>query len=87
MWRRSRIAQASACYQPDTIPIKKGPPFGNPFKNGGQGGNRTPDTGIFNPLLYQLSYLAGCNPEALRRPRMIAAGGIPGKSFSHINMA
>ena len=26
---------------------------------GGQGGNRTPDTGIFNPLLYQLSYLAG----------------------------
>ena len=26
--------------------------------NGGQGGNRTPDTGIFNPLLYQLSYLA-----------------------------
>ena len=25
---------------------------------GGQGGNRTPDTGIFNPLLYQLSYLA-----------------------------
>ena len=27
--------------------------------HGGQGGNRTPDTGIFNPLLYQLSYLAG----------------------------
>ena len=27
-------------------------------RNGGQGGNRTPDTGIFNPLLYQLSYLA-----------------------------
>jgi hypothetical protein len=26
--------------------------------NGGQRGNRTPDTGIFNPLLYQLSYLA-----------------------------
>ncbi len=25
---------------------------------GGQRGNRTPDTGIFNPLLYQLSYLA-----------------------------
>ena len=26
--------------------------------NGGRGGNRTPDTGIFNPLLYQLSYPA-----------------------------
>ena len=25
---------------------------------GGQGGNRTCDTRIFNPLLYQLSYLA-----------------------------
>lgn len=27
-------------------------------ENGGQRGNRTPDTRIFNPLLYQLSYLA-----------------------------
>jgi hypothetical protein len=26
--------------------------------NGGQGQNRTADTGIFSPLLYQLSYLA-----------------------------
>ena len=26
--------------------------------NGGQGGSRTPDTRIFSPLLYQLSYLA-----------------------------
>src|SRR5690606_37719006 len=26
---------------------------------GGQGQNRTADTGIFSPLLYQLSYLAG----------------------------
>jgi hypothetical protein len=26
---------------------------------GGQGQSRTADTGIFNPLLYQLSYLAG----------------------------
>ena len=24
----------------------------------GQGGNRTPDTWIFSPLLYQLSYLS-----------------------------
>ena len=28
------------------------------FRSGGRGGNRTPDTGIFNPLLYQLSYPA-----------------------------
>ena len=28
------------------------------FANGGQGVNRTPDTRIFSPLLYQLSYLA-----------------------------
>src|SRR3546814_5638864 len=27
--------------------------------HGGRGGNRTPDTGLFNPLLYQLSYPAG----------------------------
>ena len=27
-------------------------------ENGGQTRNRTTDTGIFNPLLYQLSYLA-----------------------------
>ncbi len=26
-------------------------------KNGAQGQNRTADTGIFSPLLYQLSYL------------------------------
>ena len=37
--------------------------------NGGQGRNRTADTRIFSPLLYQLSYLAtlGCAREAARR--------------------
>jgi hypothetical protein len=30
---------------------------------GGQGRNRTTDTRIFNPLLYQLSYLAGKSPR------------------------
>ena len=30
----------------------------HPRKDGGQGRNRTTDTRIFNPLLYQLSYLA-----------------------------
>jgi hypothetical protein len=37
---------------------EKGLHFCKPFLYGGQRGNRTPDTGIFNPLLYQLSYLA-----------------------------
>jgi hypothetical protein len=31
---------------------------GSRFEFGGQGRNRTVDTRIFNPLLYQLSYLA-----------------------------
>ncbi len=30
-------------------------------KNGGKGGDRTHDTRIFSPLLYQLSYLATRN--------------------------
>ncbi len=33
------------------VAIEKG------LKNGAQGQNRTADTGIFSPLLYQLSYL------------------------------
>src|SRR5690554_850564 len=42
------------------VPATKSP-LGSGLRgpDGGQGGNRTPDTGIFNPLLYQLSYLAG----------------------------
>ncbi len=34
--------------------------------SGGRGGNRTPDTGIFNPLLYQLSYPASVLGNASR---------------------
>ena len=33
------------------------PPIGTGL-DGGQGQNRTADTGIFSPLLYRLSYLA-----------------------------
>src|SRR5690606_28077540 len=45
------------------------------FIDGGRGGNRTPDTGIFNPLLYQLSYPAirrgvgPCEPAMIRMRR------------------
>ena len=45
------------------------------FRNGGRGGNRTPDTGIFNPLLYQLSYPATAGNE----PRMIRIAPVAGK--------
>jgi hypothetical protein len=37
---------------------KKRPAFLQVFEHGGRGRNRTADTGIFNPLLYQLSYSA-----------------------------
>jgi hypothetical protein len=43
------------------LPLIPGQPSGpqkRPVKNGGQGQNRTADTGIFSPLLYRLSYLA-----------------------------
>ena len=40
-------------------------------KSGGQGRNRTADTGIFSPLLYQLSYLARF--PAWASPKMRAA--------------
>ena len=38
-------------------------------KYGGQGQNRTADTGIFSPLLYQLSYLALEMKRVLNRAR------------------
>ena len=38
--------------------------------NGAQGRNRTADTGIFNPLLYQLSYLGKSEVSTLERPRI-----------------
>ena len=37
--------------------------------SGAQGRNRTTDTGIFNPLLYQLSYLGAGRRVFNRRPR------------------
>ncbi len=39
------------------------------FERGGQGRNRTADTGIFSPLLYQLSYLAERLVAFVRRVR------------------
>jgi hypothetical protein len=45
---------------------------------GGQRGNRTPDTRIFNPLLYQLSYLAD---QALLDTKPAIRGDI----LAHVN--
>ncbi|MEY4748983.1 MAG: hypothetical protein RIQ60_1197 [Pseudomonadota bacterium] len=39
---------------------------------GGQGRNRTTDTRIFNPLLYQLSYLALREAELYHQKQLIA---------------
>ena len=45
-------------------PKRKRRPLGAPFAFGGLGRNRTTDTRIFNPLLYQLSYQAlFCSPR------------------------
>ena len=44
-------------------------------RNGAQGRNRTTDTRIFNPLLYQLSYLGILTENAVEAPRR-AVGGV-----------
>lgn len=41
-----------------TDPVRTGKPCERRLGYGGRGRNRTADTGIFNPLLYQLSYSA-----------------------------
>jgi hypothetical protein len=47
----------------------------------GQGRNRTTDTRIFSPLLYQLSYLAAGGGRVLNRPGSRAVKPLP--SLSH----
>lgn len=56
----------------DWARLEKKAPTERSLEDGGQGRNRTADTGIFNPLLYQLSYLATKTPPRsleLRRAR------------------
>ena len=50
-----------------------------PLKNGAQSWNRTSDTRIFSPLLYQLSYLGNCLGGAVYFN--LAAGGVGGPPF------
>ena len=42
--------------------------LGKSVLSGGQGRNRTTDTRIFSPLLYQLSYLAAVGERVRIRP-------------------
>ena len=48
-WRKNKAPQRLKPLQGLTFIVDR---------NGGRGRNRTADTGIFNPLLYQLSYPA-----------------------------
>lgn len=50
-----------------------------PLGNGAQSWNRTSDTRIFSPLLYQLSYLGNCLGGAVYFN--LAAGGVGGPPF------
>lgn len=54
---------------------RRNPARGGVSESGGQGRNRTADTGIFNPLLYQLSYLAA--PGSTGSPLLNIRGGLP----------
>ena len=60
-------------------PVKPESLTGLRFDHGGRGGNRTPDTGIFNPLLYQLSYPAIPQRSGRARSGMIRTGAGHGK--------
>ncbi len=54
------------------------PVLARPFfyvKNGGEEGNRTPDTGIFSPLLYHLSYLATSRLHPDGSPSFLQSNG------------
>ena len=62
--KRYGCARASDCTDLKAVTSKKRdienektPPLGEALGHGAQGRNRTTDTRIFNPLLYQLSYL------------------------------
>ena len=58
---QSRLVKARIARFPKSNPPATGVPLRHGSrKNGGQGQNRTADTGIFSPLLYRLSYLAVC---------------------------
>ena len=59
--------------------------FWNLMKNcGAQGRNRTTDTRIFSPLLYQLSYLGAESDTAAKTARLIKEGLPPVQRLGHL---
>jgi hypothetical protein len=63
-------------------PNSAGKPVVIAFRDGGQGRNRTTDTRIFNPLLYQLSYLAILCLLPLAASRLLEAFATKMSSFA-----
>jgi hypothetical protein len=59
VWQVSFLEYDLGYFDQDRVEIRTG---SSPVGNGGQGRNRTIDTRIFSPLLYQLSYLATVGP-------------------------
>ena len=57
--RSTRSGRRSPDLQDAKLQTPPGPDGRRRMKTGGLGRNRTTDTRIFNPLLYQLSYQAG----------------------------
>ena len=62
-----------------TVPVGQSP-------DGGQGRNRTTDTRIFSPLLYQLSYLAFLRRMAADAPPTYWRGGIKAAAFGGVKL-
>ena len=54
-------------------PVALSPKGATGLDDGGQGQNRTADTGIFSPVLYRLSYLPGPTRVESRGPRVSCA--------------
>ena len=53
-----RMCNPSLAQSPCVLGISRNSVWDQRLRNGAQGRNRTADTRIFSPLLYQLSYLA-----------------------------
>ena len=69
LWSHFLEPRSAALVQSARSIIKK-PRKCGAVDDGAQGRNRTADTGIFNPLLYQLSYLGKSEESTSERPRI-----------------
>ena len=69
------LATFARCWWKGGIALVRFCPLDARQNLGGQGRNRTTDTRIFSPLLYQLSYLACCNWTAVDACKFTVAKG------------